>query len=634
LSESPAVATRRLPIGAEPQPDGGAHFRVWAPARRRVSVVMAESGSSGTPVGSGLSRTLHAENGGYFSGLVADARPGDLYWFRLDHDERLYPDPASRFQPQGPHGPSMIVDPLSFAWTDQAWAGVGLKGQVLYELHVGTYTPEGTWDTLSRELAEIRRAGITVIEVMPVADFSGRFGWGYDGVNLFAPTRLYGAPDDFRRFVDRAHAAGLAVILDVVYNHLGPDGNYLTQFSPDYFTQKYANDWGAAINFDGERSGPVREFFVANAGYWIEEFHLDGLRLDATQSIHDASATHILTEVGRRVRDAARGRATIIVAENEPQHSQLVRPVDRGGYGLDGLWNDDFHHSAVVALTGRREAYYTDYFGAPQEFLSMIKRGFLYQGQRYSWQKQPRGRPAGGVGRAAFVTFIENHDQVANSAHGKRLHQLASPGAYRAMTGLWLLGPNTPMLFQGQEFGSSAPFLYFADPGHELADAVREGRRAFLAQFASLAAPEMQALIAAPSDPRTFARCKLNLSERATHAAAYTLHRDLLELRRTDPVFGSPDLEVDGAVFGPSAFVLRFFGGAHGDRLLLVNLGADLRLTIVPQPLLAAPEDACWTVVWSSEDPRYGGGGTPPVETGERWIFPGQATVALKEAKR
>jgi maltooligosyltrehalose trehalohydrolase len=318
----------------------------------------------------------------------------------------------------------------------------------------------------------------------------------------------------------------------------------------------------------------------------------------------------------------------MVVAENEAQHAELVRPVETGGYGLDGLWNDDFHHSAVVRLTGRREAYYTDYFGTPQEFVSMIRRGFLYQGQRYSWQRQRRGTSARGVPRSSFVTFLENHDQIANSGRGERLHQLAASGTFRAMSALLLLGPNTPLLFQGQEFASSAPFLFFADHRPDLAEKVREGRARFLSQFPSLATDAARARLAVPDDPRTFEACKLNLNERQAHAAQYAFHRDLLSLRRRDPVFGS-GAEIDGAVLSDGAFVLRCFGGADGDRLLLVNLGVRLVLAIVNESLLAPPEGARWRVVWSSEDVAYGGPGTPEIERTDGWSLPGQSTVAL-----
>ncbi|MFL6258940.1 MAG: malto-oligosyltrehalose trehalohydrolase [Thermoanaerobaculia bacterium] len=620
------MKTRNLPVGAEVTPEG-VHFRVWAPARERVEVVFEEDAAAEWEVDCELT----PEKDGWFSGLVKGAGAGALYKYRLDGGD-AFPDPASRFQPQGPHGPSQVVDPSTFQWTDGDWPGAGREGQVIYEMHIGTFTPEGTWEAAARELPELAELGITVLEVMPVAEFPGRFGWGYDGVDLFAPYHLYGEPDDFRRFVDRAHAAGLAVILDVVYNHLGPDGNYLKQFSESYFTDRYTNDWGEAINFDGEDAGPVRELYIANAGYWIAEFHLDGLRLDATQDVKDASRDHLLAAVVRRAREAGGKRSIYIVAENEPQETKLARPPEEGGYGVDALWNDDFHHSAQVALTGRNEAYYTDYKGSPQEMISLAKHGYLYQGQRYSWQEQRRGTSALGLPASAFVSFLQNHDQVANSARGERCHKLASPGRFRAFTALLLLGPGTPMLFQGQEFCASSPFLYFADHNPELAAAVREGRLELLSQFPSLALPETRAGVPDPESPETFERCKLDLAERERHAPCYALHRDLLRLRREDPAFRTQGKGwLDGAVLGTEAFVLRFFGEAAGDRLLLVNLGVDLDLEPVPEPLLAPLTGLCWEVLWSSEDPRYDGGGAPPPEDEEGcWRLPGQAAVVMR----
>jgi maltooligosyltrehalose trehalohydrolase len=617
---------RRLPIGAEIV-EGGVHFRVWAPARKDVAVVLGDREAP-----------LSAEGDGYFSGLIEDIGAGALYRFRLDGGDDLYPDPASRFQPEGPHGPSCVVDPRSYAWKDHGWGGVRAQGVVLYEMHIGAFTPEGTWAAAMRELPELARFGITCLEVMPVAEFPGAFGWGYDGVDLFAPTRLYGTPDDFRRFVDRAHEVGLGVILDVVYNHFGPDGNYLKQFSERYFTDRYTNDWGEAINFE-EDAGPVREFFVANARYWIEEFHLDGLRLDATQDVKDASPEHILAAVARAVREAGGGRSTYVIAENEPQHVRLVKPPEHGGYGIDALWNDDLHHTAIVALTGRKEAYYSDYCGTPQELISAVKYGYLYQGQRYDWQEQRRGTPGLRLPPTAFVSFLQNHDQVANSARGERVHAQTSPGVFRAMTALLLLAPATPMLFMGQELCASSPFLFFADHGAELAEKIRHGREEFLSQFPSLASPELAEGIPDPADRATFERCKLDLGERETHAAAYALHEDLLRLRREDPVFraqrGAASGGLDGAVLGQSAFVLRFFGPEDDDRLLLINLGHDLHLVPAPEPLLAPPEERRWEVLWSSESPRYGGVGAPPPEDeGGGWSLPGHAATVLQPALR
>jgi maltooligosyltrehalose trehalohydrolase len=617
----PAHASgRRWPIGAEVVAPDRTHFRVWAPQRRRVEVV---------PEGEQRSFDLASEGHGYFSAAVP-VGPGTRYQFRLDGEQALYPDPASRFQPDGPHGPSEVVDPTSFRWTDAGWQGARPTGRVIYEMHLGTFSPEGTWRAAAEQLPRLADLGVNLLEVMPVADFPGRFGWGYDGVNLYAPTRLYGRPDDFRSFVDRAHALGLGVILDVVYNHLGPDGNYLKPFSPSYFHEKHKTEWGDGLNFDGPDSGPVREFFASNAGYWIDEFHLDGLRLDATQTILDDSPEHILAQVSRTARRAAGSRSIVLVAENEHQNARLARPIEQGGFGLDMLWNDDLHHSARVALTGRREAYYSDHPGSPRELLAAVKFGFLFQGQYYTWQRKPRGTPALDLPSWAFVSFLDNHDQVSNSTTGLRIHALTSPQRYRAVTALLLLAPATPMVFQGQEFASSAPFYYFADHNPELARLVRDGRLEFLKQFSSLALQEAPS-VPDPHERSTFERCKLDLSEVQSNDQVVGLHRDLLRLRREDPTFRLQERRgVDGAVLGPESLVLRFFGRSPAeDRLLLLNLGADLDCSPMPEPLLAPPEATRWQLAWSSEDVRYGGVGTPSLRLEAAWLLPGQTTCVL-----
>ncbi|MET0743481.1 MAG: malto-oligosyltrehalose trehalohydrolase, partial [Microvirga sp.] len=619
---------RRYSVGAEPVPRGSSpggpspdtvSFRVWAPRHDRVALVFED----------GREHPLDREADGYHAGLVP-AQAGDRYRFRLGRERELFPDPASRFQPEGPHGPSQVVDPAAYRWADGAWRGATIRGQVVYEMHVGTFTPEGTWAAAAGRLPHLRDVGVTLIEMMPINDFPGRFGWGYDGVNLFAPTRLYGSPDDLRAFIDAAHGLGIGVILDVVYNHIGPDGNYLTRFSEDYFTDRYGNDWGEAINFDGPGSAAVRDFFVANAACWIDEFHFDGLRLDATQSIHDASDDHVIAAIARAARAAAGERGIVLIGENEPQHTRLARPQAEGGYGLDALWNDDLHHSAMVALTGRSEAYYEDHRGDPQEFISAAKYGYLFQGQVYAHQQQRRGTPGLDLGPASLVTFVQNHDQIANTANGKRFHQLTSPGRARAMTALILLMPGTPMLFQGQEFWASTPFLYFADHGPDLAKLVRAGRADFLKQFPSLTDPATVGAVPVPDAPATFAACILDWGEFERHAGSVALHRDLLALRRGDPVFAAQAKGgLDGAVLDREAFALRFFGAAGDDRLLLVNLGRDLKRPSLAEPLLAPPEGRSWTMVWSSEDIRYGGVGTPPVETAQGWDLPGHAAVVL-----
>jgi maltooligosyltrehalose trehalohydrolase len=602
----------------------GVGFRVWAPASKSVDVLL-----NGTPV---RAVSLAPEENGYYSGVIEDAKPGDTYRYRLNGD-KSYPDPASRFQPEGPHGPSQIVDPGEYTWHDDGWkTGVHMPGQVIYELHIGTFTHEGTFDAAARELAELRRFGITLIEIMPVAECPGRWNWGYDGVDLYAPSHNYGDAHALKRFVDAAHALGMGVILDVVYNHVGPDGNYLPAFSKDYFTNRYVTDWGDPVNFDGPESRAVREFYLQNACYWIVEFHLDGLRLDATQNIYDSGPRHILAELSERTRKAAGSRSIILVAENEPQDVVCITPLEQGGFGLDGMWNDDFHHTARVAFTGRREAYYTDYCGSPQEFVSAAKRGFLYQGQYYRWQKQSRGTPATDQPAQAFILFTQNHDQVANTLQGDRVSRFANAGLYRALTALMLLAPGTPMFFMGQEFGATTPFLFFTDHQAPLAEMVRKGRAEFLQQFPSYASKEAQAAIPDPGDPETFARSRLNFEERSLHAPLYRFHEDLLRLRREDPIIARQDWKrLDGAVLSSEAFVLRFFGDAPRDRLLVVNLGTDLAGPSTPEPLLAAPRGSQWRVLWSSDHPSYGGPGVIAPCTESGWHLPGRSAVLLTE---
>jgi maltooligosyltrehalose trehalohydrolase len=617
---------RRYPVGAELIGPDQTHFRVWAPKAQRVDLVL-EGRAAKTP-GKEF-QPLAREKGGYFSG-TANASAGACYRFRVN--DRFYPDPASRFQPDGPHGHSCIVDPAGFRWTDSHWPGVTLKGQIIYEMHVGTFTKEGTWRAAAQQLEELAHIGITVIEMMPVADFPGKFGWGYDGVDLFAPSHLYGAPDDLRSFIDRAHSLGLGVILDVVYNHFGPEGNYLGAFSDDYLTRGNENEWGDAINFDGPHSEPVREFFITNGRYWIEEFHFDGFRFDALHAVRDRSNEYIIGAVARAARKAAGTRSIILIAENDRQEAKMVRSRTQGGDDLDGMWNDDFHHSTVVALTGRKEAYYDDYRGTPQEFISAAKYGFLYQGQALSWQKALRGSSTLDISPEKFVCFIENHDQIANTGPGERVRFQTSPARYRAMTALLMLGPWTPLLFQGEEFGASSPFLFFADMGDvSVRNAIRKGRAEWLAPFLSLSEEEAQKALPAPDDPDAFARCKLDFAERERNQQLYDLHIDLLKLRREDSRFRHQIRgRIDGAVLGTTSFVLRFFSKKEDERLLLVNFGEQQVLHPASEPLLAPPSRCIWETIWTSESPSYGGAGATATATKEQWVLPTETTVVLR----
>jgi maltooligosyltrehalose trehalohydrolase len=598
----------------------GVEFRVWAPERETVEVVL--DGKRMLP--------LTKDAWGYLTAIVPDIEAGQRYRYRLDGREELA-DPASRYQPEGVEGPSEVVDVSSFEWTDSEWTGRSLAGQVLYEMHVGTFTREGTFLAAAKHLRHLKELGVTVIEMMPVAAFPGRFGWGYDGVFPFAVYEQYGRPEELAGFINTAHEAGIAVILDVVYNHIGPKGNVLPLYSPYYFSKTEKTDWGPAINYDGEHCGPVREYVRDNAVHWVRDFHCDGFRIDATQDIYDRSDRHIIVDLVEAAHAAAPNRALIVIGENEPQQSYYVRPISAGGYGLDGLWNDDFHHSAIVALTGQSDAYYSDYKGQPQEFVSAFKYGYLYQGQWYMWQQQNRGVPGLDVPRNAFVHFIQNHDQIANSASGARVHELSSPGKLRAITALLLLGPATPMLFQGQEYASPTPFLFFADYEGELAEAVRKGRRDFLKQWQSMCFPALDPYLADPCNVETLERCKLDFNDKKKRRAWYDLHADLLKLRREDSVFATQaKWGLDGAVLGRDSFVIRFFSQNHeSDRLLLVNLGVEDVLSPVPEPLLAPPEQKDWSIMWSSEHPKYGGNGIGPLITDKGWLLPGCSTLVL-----
>jgi maltooligosyltrehalose trehalohydrolase len=590
-------------FGATPAVDGICFF-VWAPEARELQVLLKDVG---------LHRLTRED--GYFQGIIP-AKVGDCYKFLVD-GKGPFPDPASRYQPEGPHGWSEIVDANAFQWSDQEAASrePNLKSEVLYELHIGTFTEEGTYRAAEKEFARLQELGITALEIMPVNEFGGNFGWGYDGVNIFAPYHLYGTPDDLRHMVDAAHMAGLAVFLDVVYNHLGSDGNYLAEFSKFFFS-KTPTDWGDAPNFDGENSKPVREFFVQNAEYWIRDFHFDGLRFDATQSFVDSGVhgEQILTALARRAR-AASNKQILLFSECERQQSQQLAPPEDDGCGLDGMWNDDFHHSAFVRLTGKREGYYADHLGKAQEFISAAKWGFLFQGQYYSWQKAPRGTPFLHLEPWRAITFLENHDQIANTLFGTRPRAQSSARRYRAMVAYWLLSSGTPMFFMGQEYGSTRPFVYFFDQPGEVGESLLNGRAKFLSQFESIRSiPNLESVLAYPADPDSFKSCKLAAADRNQQEAIQLqrLFRDLLKLRREDPAIAQQRKgSVDGAVLSDDCFILRFFFAdpikGELDRLLVVNFGPYLEMIHIPEPLLAPSRGKQWTLLWSSEQLGYGG---------------------------
>ncbi len=513
-------------LGATCFGDDRVRFRVWAPRCQDVQVEIVSPKQS--------SLRLRPTTGGYFLGTTRGGA-GLRYFYRLD-GERRRPDPGSRALPEGVHGPSEVVDPRAFAWTDAGWRGRALSDMIIYEIHVGTFTSEGTFEAIIPRLERLREFGVTAIELMPVGSFPGARNWGYDGVGLFAPQQSYGGPVGLQRLVDACHAHDLAVVLDVVYNHLGPEGNYLADFGP-YFTDRYRTPWGQAINYDWADSGGVREFIVANALYWIQAYHIDGLRLDAIHGIFDESPMHILRELNDAVQRLARrlGRVVPIIAESDLNDRRVIDPVRRGGYGLAGQWSDDFHHCVHTLLTGEQNGYYAD-FGSLKQLAKAYTHGFVYEGQHSVFRGRPHGTPTRDIPAERFVICAQNHDQVGNRAQGERLSSLVNFEALKLAATAVLLSPYVPLLFMGEEYGERAPFLFFTDFGDpDLQAAVSQGRREEFAAFGwSEEVPD-------PQDPASFARSRLDwcLQSQASHRWLWEYYRTLLELRRHYPVLGT-----------------------------------------------------------------------------------------------
>jgi maltooligosyltrehalose trehalohydrolase len=558
------------PLGATVE-RSGTHFGVWAPKAERVDVV----------IDGGPSLRLARDEDGVHTGFAEGIGAGARYTFQIDGGD-AFPDPRSRFQPEGVHGPSEVVDPSTFRWTDSDWGGITMDRLVIYELHVGTYTPEGTFLALIDQLPEIKQLGVTAIELMPVADFPGRWNWGYDGVDLFAPSRAYGRPDDLRRLVDAAHRIGLAVLLDVVYNHFGPDGNYLRAYSDIYFTGRHQTPWGDGINYDGPGSRFVRDFVIDNARQWITDFHFDGLRLDATDTIRDDSDPHIMAELQEKVRAAA-SKPIVLIAEESRNTVRTIRPVSEGGLGYDAVWADDFHHSLRVHLTGTREHYFADYVGTTEELATAINEGFVYQGQLSPTKRRPRGSKVTDEPATGFVTCIQNHDQIGNRPFGDRMNHEVSRERYAVASTVLLFLPEPPLLFMGQEFAASTPFLFFTDHNEELGKLVTKGRREEFSGFRAFSDPDLLASIPDPQDPLTFEKSKLKLDERERNAGIYALYRALLELRRTDPVLESPRRDrTEARPLGAQLLLVRRTDET-GQRILLANFGneSDVPITAI-----------------------------------------------------
>jgi maltooligosyltrehalose trehalohydrolase len=593
----PLRRRHQMPFGAELTAHGSVRFRLWAPAAQRVELLLYEGGAE-------HSEPLQALPDGWFALESAAARAGSLYRYRIDGGPEV-PDPASRCNPAGVHGASEVIDPCAYAWADALWRAPPWHSAIIYELHVGTFNAPGTYAAAAARLAHLASLGVTALELMPVAAFPGARGWGYDGVLPFAPQASYGRPDELKALIAAAHQHGLAVILDVVYNHFGPEGNYLHLYAPQFFNARHATPWGPAINFDGPASGTVREFFIHNALYWLEEYHCDGLRLDAIHAVHDASETHIVRELARAVRNAAGERRTIyLTLENLDNAARLLGP-EGSASSCDAQWNDDTHHCLHVLLTGEKHGYYSDYAGQPQALLCRaLAEGFAYQGEMSRYLGAPRGEPSGALPASAFVNFLQNHDQVGNRAHGERLAQLVQePAALRAATALLLLAPSPPLLFMGEEWAAPQPFPWFCDFEPQLLASVREHReREFPGGWD-------------PGAAATYAAAQLDWSRLRSGAHARVLgdYRRLLEIRRRDIVPLLAQLRAGSCTRGAGAavFALEWLAGESTLRLL-ANLGPH------PAPLPARPagrvlfathpgalpgsaELAPWSVVWLLE---------------------------------
>jgi maltooligosyltrehalose trehalohydrolase len=599
-----AQTTQHVSLGADHHPEGGWEFSVWAPDRKTLSLHLLGANDRLVP--------MKKDGCGYHRVVIRDVAPHSRYVYRFD-DSSEYPDPASRYQPDGVHKPSEIVDLDAFHWNDAKWTPPHLEDSVFYELHVGTFSEGGTLDGAAAHLSELADLGVTTIELMPLAQFSGSRNWGYDGVYPFAVQNSYGGPRALQRFVDAAHAHRLAVALDVVYNHIGPEGNYLSQFGP-YFTKKYTTPWGEAVNFDDSRSGPVRDFFIENALFWLDQFHIDVLRLDAVHGIYDFGARHILAELESRVEllGNQRGRAFHLVAESDLNDSRLLLPREKGGYGLSAQWSDDFHHSLHTLLTSEKGGYYAD-FGSVTHLANTLRDGWYYHGQYSVFRRRRHGNSPSGISSSHFVVCIQNHDQVGNRARGERLSALVGLESQKLAAGVTLLSSFVPLLFMGEEYGERSPFQYFVSHGDEdLIEAVRRGRKAEFAHFG------WQDEVPDPQDETTFANSKLHLQlrDKEPHRTLLLFYRELIRLRRKYNLGSEADwqiteddnLNVITAVrSSPDSCVAMIFNFSPGE------------ITLPP-----APRSGQWITELYSADSRWLGPGN---------LFPAtvdsDATIAL-----
>ncbi len=597
-------------------------YRVWAPDHAAVSVRVVEGNAGPREV------ELGREADGHFVGVDPRGRPGDLYRFVLGEEGAALPDPASRFQPQGVEGPSQVVDPSAFAWRASRWRRPAWRGRVIYELHVGAFTREGTYAAAARRLDALADLGVNTLELMPLADFAGARNWGYDGVMPFAPARCYGAPDELRAFVDAAHARGLAVALDVVYNHLGPCGAVLGRYAACYFHRERHTIWGQGFDYTAP---PVRAFFLENARMWLDEYRFDGLRLDATHTMDDASRTHLVAEIAALAHE----RGAFVIAEDDRNEARVITPTEEGGWGVDAVWADDFHHTVRVALTRQREAHFASFSGEMAEIVRTLRAGWLYEGQHAPHRGAPRGTPAGDRPPERFVHSISNHDQVGNRPLGERLHDSIAPEAYRALSMLLCLTPYTPMLFMGQEWASGSPFLFFTDHPIHVGAGIAEGRRREFAHYGAHYDARTLARMPDPQDEATFRACQLDWEERArpSHAEVLALYRACLRLRAGHGIFQNPSRELWRVEQAAENMIALRWRDPGGDWLLLVGL-APGRSSVPTRGLVACGSGRAWRRALSSNDAAFGGdgpGAAPRIEA-DLVVFATPGALLLRES--
>src|ERR1051325_217217 len=598
-----------LQFGARPLSDGSTRFRVWAPLAERLAVKIVGE----TP------RRVEMERGAddIYEAIVPGTSAGTDYLY-IVNDEKERPDPVSRWQPEGVHGPSRIVDPGEFSWSDDAWKGLALKDFLIYELHTGTFTPEGTFEGAITKLQHLKSLGVKAVELMPVAQFPGGRNWGYDGAYLYAPQSTYGGPNGLKRLIDACHAEGLAVVMDVVYNHLGPEGNYFGEYAPIY-SENYKTPWGAALNFDGEESDGVRRFFIDNALYWLTEYHVDALRLDAIHRIIDIGPRHLLQELGEEFqRQAGRlGRMAWTIAESDLNDVRVIRPAGDCGYGLDAQWSDDFHHALHALVTGTRRGYFAD-FGTVADLAKAVTEGFVYDGRLSPFRRKSHGNSSVERPGEQFVVFIQNHDQIANAYWGDRLASLVSLEQQKLAAAILLCAPNVPMLFMGQEWGEVAPFLYFTSHTDEaVGQAVREGRKAEYSSYARKAGETISALggFADPQALETFEHSKLSWPrlEEKPHAQIFRFYQDLIAVRKQHPALSDCAKERTKLCFDEEIrwLVLERGAGEEGAALLVCNLSDKVQAVPLPSSVVGR-----WRLSLWSGAAEYGGEAQsmPPAE--------------------